>query len=54
MKLDAQDWRKLQNPLISLGLTLLVVGISCWFTNDYVHKKALDLQAQTMQFSQAR
>ena len=54
MKLNAQDWRKLQNPLISLGLTLLVIGILCWFANDYMTKKTLALQAQTMQFNQAR
>ena len=54
MKLNAQDWRKLQNPLIILGLALLIFGVLCWFANDYLGKKASALETQTMQFKQAR
>lgn len=54
MKLNAQDWRKLKNPLIGLSMTLLLVGLLCWFANDYMNKKALALQGQTLQFTQAR
>ena len=54
MKLTQQDWRKLQNPLLALGLVLSVLAVSLWFANDYMTKKTLDLQVQTNQLMQAR
>ena len=54
MKLNAQDWRKLQIPLICLCFTLLVVAALCAWANHYMNKQALLLQTQTNTFNQAR
>ncbi len=54
MKLTPQDWRKLQNPLLILGLVLVTLAGSLWFANAYMVKKALVLQSQKDQLAQAR
>lgn len=54
MKLTPQDWRKLQNPLLVLGLVLALLGVSLWFANEYMVKKALALQTQKNLLGQAR
>ncbi len=54
MKLTPQDWRKLQIPLLVLGLVLSALVVSLWFANQYIAKKELDLQMQKNQLGQAR
>jgi hypothetical protein len=54
MSISRQDWRKLRNPILALGATLVLIGLLISFADQYRQKNALALQAQQNLLNQAR
>lgn len=54
MKLEKQDWRKLQTPLLVLVAVVIVVLALIALAQNYSDKKDAELQAQQNQLSAAR
>lgn len=54
MKLSPQDWRKLRNPMISLGLALIFSVLLVLFSQQYQIKAGQALQQQQGALNQAR
>ncbi len=54
MKPTPQDWRKLRNPIIGLGVALIVTVLLVTFAEKYRSKVHLALQQQQNQLNQAR
>jgi len=54
MKLTAQDWRKLQIPLITFGVALIIATLLYSVTDERMLKAEQDLQSQQSLLNQAR
>lgn len=54
MKLDTQDWRKLQTPLIILGVAVIVVALLIGFSERYRASQQQALQTQQNLLNSAR
>ncbi len=54
MKLDSQDWLKLQTPLVILGLVLMLIALMLAFTQNYNTAQEQLLQSQQNLLSAAR
>ena len=54
MKLDPQDWRKLQTPLIVLGVVVIVVALLIVFAENYRASQEQALQTQQNLLNAAR
>lgn len=54
MKLTAQDWRKLQLPIITFGVALIISTLLYSTTDSMLGRAKIDLQAQKDMLSQAR
>ena len=54
MKLDKQDWRKLQNPLVILVTTVMVVTLLVFVAQNYNVEQEAALQTQQNLLSAAR
>lgn len=54
MKMTAQDWRKLQLPLITFGVALIIATLLYSATDARQQKAENDLQKQKSELSQAR
>lgn len=54
MKLTAQDWRKLQIPLITFGVALIIATLLYSVTDERMVKAEQDLQSQQSLLNQAR
>lgn len=54
MKLDTQDWRKLQTPLVILGAVIIVVALLLALAQNYSVEQQQALQAQQNLLNAAR
>lgn len=54
MKLDSQDWLKLQTPLVILGLVLMLIALMLAFAQNYNTAQEQLLQSQQNLLSAAR
>ena len=54
MKLDSQDWLKLQTPLVILGLILMLIALMLVFAQNYNTAQEQLLQSQQNLLSAAR
>ncbi len=54
MKLDTQDWRKLQAPLVILGAVIIMVALLINLAQNYGSSQGLALQAQQNLLNAAR
>jgi hypothetical protein len=54
MKLTPQDWRKLRNPLIILGVAFIFTALLVGYAQHYQEQTAQALQTQESQLNQAR
>lgn len=54
MSMTQQDWRKLRNPIIGLGVVLLIAGILISFADQYRKKNETALVTQQNLLNQAR
>lgn len=54
MNISSQDWRKLRNPILGLGMALVLVGLLITFADQYRQKNELALQTQQNLLNQAR
>lgn len=54
MSVTQQDWRKLRNPIIGLGLAFIVAGLLISVADQYRKKNAAALFAQQNLLNQAR
>ena len=54
MKLTPQDWQKLRNPLIALGLAIIVAALLVAYAQQSMNATELSLQQQESKLNQAR
>lgn len=54
MSISSQDWRKLRNPILTLGMALVLVGLLITFADQYRQKNELALQTQQNLLNEAR
>ena len=54
MSISGQDWGKLRNPILGLGMALVLVGLLITFADQYRQKNELALQTQQNLLNQAR
>lgn len=54
MKLDKQDWRKLQTPLVILGVVVIGIVLLFALADSYTSSQSLALQTQQNQLNAAR
>lgn len=54
MSLSQQDWRKLRNPIIGLGVIFILAGLLISLTDQYRKTNELALHAQQNLLNQAR
>ena len=53
MKLNPQDWRKLRNPLIGLGMALVLIALLLSYSGQLKQQAYILLQSQQNQLNQA-
>ncbi|EUJ09353.1 hypothetical protein Meth11DRAFT_0145 [Methylophilaceae bacterium 11] len=54
MMLNQQDWKRLQAPILWLGVALVVVGLLAFYAKNYHDEKRVALEQQRTQLNQAR
>lgn len=54
MVLNQQDWKRLQLPLLVLGVALVVVGLLAFYAKNYHNEKQQALETQRSLLNQAR
>lgn len=54
MSLSSQDWRKLRNPILGLGMALVTIGLLISFADQYREKNEMALLTQQNLLNQAR
>jgi hypothetical protein len=54
MVLNQQDWKRLQGPMLVLGIALVLVGLLAFYAKQYHDEQEQALQAQRSQLNQAR
>jgi hypothetical protein len=54
MVLNQQDWKRLQGPLLILGIALVLVGLLAFYAKQYHNEQEQVLQMQRSQLNQAR
>lgn len=54
MKLTQQDWKRLQPPLLGMGIALVLVGLLAFYAEDYKSQQAAALLIKQAEFNQAQ
>jgi hypothetical protein len=54
MVLNQQDWKRLQTPLLVLGIALVIVGLLAYYAKGYLNEQEIAMETQRMQLNQAR
>jgi hypothetical protein len=54
MKLTPQEWQRLRNPLIALGLAIIIAALLVAYAQQHMNATELSLQQQESKLNQAR
>ncbi len=54
MTFTQQDWKRLQPPLLGMGLALVLVGLLAFYAEDYKSQQQAALQLKQAELNQAR